>query len=150
MGTARAPVTGSGCCPACSASVSGRRNLASAMTTSLQRVTLRLEETRGCRGVALLGLNLVLDTRDLGLEGRDVFLELLDRHRIEIPGCRLLLAGVEIVEVKGHGVSPRKRLWDTYHRPLCSERPSMSALPATMKCVEISKPGGPEVLVPAT
>jgi NADPH2:quinone reductase len=26
----------------------------------------------------------------------------------------------------------------------------MSALPATMKCVEISKPGGPEVLVPAT
>jgi len=26
----------------------------------------------------------------------------------------------------------------------------MSALPATMKCVEISKPGGPEALVPAT
>ena len=26
----------------------------------------------------------------------------------------------------------------------------MSALPATMTCVEISKPGGPEVLVPAT
>ena len=26
----------------------------------------------------------------------------------------------------------------------------MSALPATMKCVEISKPGGPEVLVLAT
>ena len=26
----------------------------------------------------------------------------------------------------------------------------MSALPATMMCVEISKPGGPEVLVPAT
>src|SRR3954470_11008465 len=47
-------------------------------------------------------------------------------------------------------MAPRKRLRETYHRRYPSERPSMSALPATMMCVEISKPGGPEVLVPAT
>src|SRR3977135_3694732 len=35
IGTARAPVTGSGCWPACSASVSGFRNLASATGFSL-------------------------------------------------------------------------------------------------------------------
>src|SRR4051812_50170524 len=47
-------------------------------------------------------------------------------------------------------MAPRKRLRETYHRRYPSERPSMSALPATMMCVEIKKPGGPEALVPAT
>jgi NADPH2:quinone reductase len=49
----------------------------------------------------------------------------------------LLLPGIEIGEAAGHDANR-------------FERPTMSALPATMTCVEIKKPGGPEALVPAT
>src|SRR4029077_14228195 len=90
------------------------------------------------------------DADDLGLQDSDVLLEVVDVHGIEALELRLRLPGIEIVEVEGHGVTPRKRLRETYHCSHCSERPTMSALPATMICVEIKKPGGPEALVPAT
>src|SRR5439155_22757677 len=69
---------------------------------------------------------------------------------VDVRGFGRVLGGIETIEVEGHGRGPRKRLRETWHRSHPSERPSMSALPATMTCVEIKTPGGPEALVAAT
>src|SRR5262245_28458690 len=100
--------------------------------------------------MTVFGLELFLDARELRFQHAGIFLEVVDVHDIEILGLRFLLLGIEIIEIEGHGAAPWKQLRETYHCFPRFERPTMSALPATMTCVEIKSPGGPEALVPTT
>src|SRR5215472_8672743 len=100
--------------------------------------------------MTVFGFELFLDAREFRFQHTGIFLEVVDIHDVEILGLCLFLAGIEIIEIEGHGAAPWKRLRETYHCSPRFERPSMSALPATMICVEIKQPGGPEALVPAT